>query len=252
MKFGCCSGIDGIKDIKNAHADFIEFPVVAIANMNIFSLKTNLKEISIVPYSFNIFLPGDLKITGPSVDKEKVEIYLKTVMEKINNLGGKIIVFGSGKARNIPENYPLEKGKQDIINFLDLASQYAQKFNIKIAIEPLNKKECNILNTTLETLEIAQILNNPYIGVLIDNYHAEIEKEPISNIEKIGNKLYHIHLSNRNRTAPGENDYDFKKMFSILKSINYNGYISIESSFNNISKELPKSLEYLRNIWNSF
>ncbi|MCL5674443.1 MAG: sugar phosphate isomerase/epimerase [Candidatus Omnitrophica bacterium] len=251
MKFGCCGGINEIKEIKYAGADFIELPVVTIANMDTDPLKSMLKDVSISPYSFNIFLPGDLKITGPAVDKEKVEIYVNKAMEKVGRLGGKIIVFGSGRARTFPENYSLEKGKQDIVNFLNIVSKYAQKFNIKIAIEPLNKKESNILNTTLEALEIARILNNPYIGVLFDNYHAEIEKEPLSNLEKIGDKLYHVHLSNKDRTAPGEKDYDFKKLFSVLKYINYKGGISIESSFNDRPKELPHSLEYLKNIWNT-
>jgi sugar phosphate isomerase/epimerase len=249
MKLGCCGGIKDIKDIKSAGADFVELPVASIADMDINSLQSVLKNSSITPYSFNIFLPGDLKITGPAVDKEKVKTYLNKAMEKVSSIGGKLIVFGSGGARSIPENYPLEKGKQDIVSFLDLVSGYAQKFNIKIAIEPLNRKECNILNTTLEALEIAQILNNPYIGVLIDNYHAEIEKESLSNIEKTGNKLYHVHLSNKDRTAPRKDDYDFKELFSVLKSINYNGAISIESSFKDISKELPYSIEYLKNLW---
>jgi sugar phosphate isomerase/epimerase len=249
MNFGCCGTQEEIEIIKSRGADFIELAVTEIVNSNIERLKNLLDESHLRAYSFNVFLPGDLPITGPSVDEERIQDYIREALKRVNLLGGKMIVFGSGRARSIPEGFSKEKASEQIVAFLRLVSRYAQGYDIKIAIEPLNKKESNIINTTLEALEFAKIVNNPYIGVLMDTYHADIEMEPLSNLEKVKDKLYHLHIADKGRIAPGKGDYDFKSLFNFLKDIGYNGSISIECRWEDKAKELPQSLEYLRKEW---
>ncbi|HOP56247.1 MAG TPA: sugar phosphate isomerase/epimerase family protein, partial [bacterium] len=159
------------------------------------------------------------------------------------------IVFGSGRSRSFPEGFSRDAAREQIIEFLKIVDKYAREFNIEIAIEPLNRKESNIINTTLEALEFARAIDSPNIGVLIDSYHADLEGEPLSNIEKIKDKLYHVHVSDRGRVAPGKNNYDFKSLFNALKAAGYNGCISIECRWEDKAKELPESLEYLRKEW---
>jgi len=249
MNFGCCGAQEEIEVIKLSGADFIELAVTEIMNSNIETLKSLLDKNSLKAYSFNVFLPGDLYITGPSVNIERIQEYIREALRRVNYLGGKIVVFGSGKARSVPEGFSKEKASEQIVNFLNIVSRYAEKYDIKIAIEPLNKRESNIINTTLEALGFAKIVNNPYIGVLMDTYHANLEMEPLSNLEKIKGKLYHIHIADKERIAPGKGDYDFKSLFNCLKLINYNGSISIECRWEDKAKELPKSLDYLRKEW---
>ncbi|MCX7795183.1 MAG: sugar phosphate isomerase/epimerase [bacterium] len=249
MKFGCCGSIEEIDIISSSGADFIEFAVTSIIQANISEVKEKLDRANLKAYSFNVFLPGDLPITGPNVDIRRIENYVNEALKKVSTLGGKIIVFGSGRSRSFPEGFSKETASIQIIEFLKIVDRYAKEYDIKIAIEPLNKKESNIINTTLEGLEFAYKINSPNIGVLIDNYHADLENEPLSNIYKIGEKLYHVHVSDRGRVAPGKNDYDFKALFNILKEVNYKGYISIECRWEDKKAELPKVLEYLRKEW---
>jgi sugar phosphate isomerase/epimerase len=249
MIFGCCGTQEEIELIKSSGADFIELAVTGIMNNDIDRLKNLLDESHLRAYSFNVFLPGDLPITGPSVDEGRIQSYIREALRRVNLLGGEIIVFGSGRARSIPEGFPKEKAREQIVDFLNLVSRYAEEYDIRIAIEPLNKKESNIINTTLEALEFANIIDNSYIGVLIDTYHADLEGEPLSNLERIKDRLYHIHVSDRGRISPGKGDYDFKSFFSYLKGIGYNGAISIECGWEEKAKELPQSLEYLRKEW---
>ncbi|MGC8717678.1 MAG: sugar phosphate isomerase/epimerase family protein [bacterium] len=249
MNFGCCGIQEEIEIIKSSGADFIELAVTEIVNSNIERLKNLLDESHLRAYSFNVFLPGDLSITGPSVDIERLQDYVKEALRRVNLLGGKIIVFGSGRARSIPEGFSKEKASEQIVAFLRLVSRYAQGYDIKIAIEPLNRQESNIINTTLEALEFAEAVDNPYVGVLIDTYHADLEGEPLSNLGRIKNKLYHIHVSDRGRIAPGRGNYDFESFFSYLKNIGYNNAISIECRWEDKARELSQSLEYLRKEW---
>jgi len=249
MKFGCCGSIEEIELISSSGADFIEFAVTSIMQTNVAEVKERLDKVGLKAYSFNVFLPGDLPITGPNVDLKKVETYVKEALGRINFLGGKVVVFGSGRSRSFPEGFSRETANLQIIEFLNIVDRYAKEYDIKIAIEPLNKKESNIINTTLEALEFADKINSPNIGVLIDNYHADLENEPLSNIYRIREKLYHVHVSDRERVAPGKRDYDFKSLFNVLKEIEYRGFISVECRWEDKKQELPKSLEFLRKEW---
>lgn len=249
MKFGCCGSVEEIEVISSSGADFIEFAVTSIMQVDVSEVKERLNKVNLKAYSFNVFLPGDLPITGPNVDLKRVESYVNEALKRVNFLGGEVVVFGSGRSRSFPEGFSKETATLQIIEFLKIVDKYAKEYNIKIAIEPLNKKESNIINTTLEGLEFADKINSPNIGVLIDNYHADLENEPLTNIYKIKEKLYHVHVSDRERVAPGKNDYDFRTLFNILKEINYKGYISIECRWEDKKTELPKVLEYLRKEW---
>lgn len=249
MKFGCCGGIEEIELIASSGAEFVEFTVTGIMQSEIERVKSALDKANLKAYSFNVFLPGDLPITGPNVDLNRVDEYVKEAIRRVSFLGGEVIVFGSGRSRSFPEGFSKDKAREQIIEFLKIVDRYAREFNVKIAIEPLNRRESNIINTTIEALEFAKEVDSPNIGVLIDNYHADLEGEPLSNIEKIKDKLYHAHVSDRGRVAPGKNNYDFKALFSCFKDVRYSGCISIECRWEDKSKELPESLEYLRKEW---
>lgn len=249
MKFGCCGSIEEIELISSSGAEFIEFTVTSIMQSEIEEIKKRLERVNLIAYSFNVFLPGDLPITGPSVDLNRIEEYVKEAIRRVNFLGGEVIVFGSGRSRSFPEGFPNGRAREQIVEFLRIVDRYARDFNVRIAIEPLNRRESNIINTTLEALEFAREIDSPNIGVLIDNYHADLEGEPLSNIEKIKDKLYHVHVSDRGRVAPGRSNYDFKSLFDCLKNVGYKGCISIECRWEDKSKELPESIKYLRKEW---
>jgi len=63
--------------------------------------------------SANGFLPTDLKCVGPDVDEARLMRYAETAFRRAEQVGIKIIVFGSGGARTVPEGYPMEQAMDD-------------------------------------------------------------------------------------------------------------------------------------------
>ena len=62
-------------------------------------------------YACNSFLPGDLKSTGPNSKPDEILAYSKTAFARAQKTGIKIIVFGSGGSRRIPDDFdPAEAG----------------------------------------------------------------------------------------------------------------------------------------------
>ena len=62
-----------------------------------------------------------------------------------------------------------------------------------------------------------------------DTFHMNIEDPNISEALTMNIKdIPYIHFADSNRKAPGQGHIDFKEILNDLKSVNYNGWISLE------------------------
>ncbi|MEI3605227.1 sugar phosphate isomerase/epimerase family protein [Pseudogracilibacillus sp. SE30717A] len=253
MKFGVCvANVEEAKIAEEAGFDFVECQVVSLVpeeSEEAFQKVLNeYKKLSIPVKACNVFLPGDLKIVGENIDQKRIENYVKTALNRVKELGAETVVFGSGDARTISESeYPREKVEGQIIEFLQLVADEAKRFGLTIVIEPLNKKESNIINSVSEGVEFAEKINRPEIQVLADFYHMDEEQEPITDIVKNKDYLKHIHLADTHRHQPGTGSYPYDEFVRCVKEANYNNKLCIESIWTEFNvEELQKSLTFIK------
>ncbi len=96
-------------------------------------------------------------------------------------------------------------------------------------IEPLNRYEINFLNTIEEALEFLSSLGDDNIGILADSFHMNIEEASFyQSIIEAGDLLWHFHIADSNRWAPGFGHIDFGSIFRALRDTNYQGFVSAE------------------------
>ena len=119
------------------------------------------------------------------------------------SFGARLVVFGSGTARAIPDGFPREQATEQLVTFLRLVAQVATANEIIIAIEPLNRKESNVINSVADGVALAAQVNRAPIRVLADFYHMDEENEPLAHISQYKNWLAHIHVADTGRLAPG-------------------------------------------------
>jgi sugar phosphate isomerase/epimerase len=246
------STIENAALLKRSGFDFIELTVspnlLPFETDSAFDLsKRRIIECGLPVAAFNCFVPGDLKIVGPNVDDDKLEQYVATVLKRMAAVGAKIMVFGSGGARTIPEKFDPEEASTQIKNFLAVCNGYCEEFDLYIAIEPLNRNESNVINTLQEATEMQKEVNLPRIKLLVDSYHLDLEKEPVKSVRGAGKNLIHVHVAElAGRKCPGVGGHDFTPLFSQLKGIGYGGAVSIEALVDDIESEIPKGLVYLK------
>lgn len=252
MRFGCCVGLDKAQIVQEAGYDYIELPVSTVKaespDSEFEPILEQASSLEIIPEAWNCLLPGDMKVTGPEVDKYRVERYLRTAFERIEELGGEIVVFGSGGARTVPEGFPREEAWQQLVEFVSLAGQIAGTHGITIAIEPLNSKESNIINSVAEAVELAKAADHPFVRVLADLYHIDEEKEPLEHILDSEYYIVHTHTADTGRFYPGSGSYPHREFFRNLRSVGYNDRMSVECRWNDFESECRKALEFLRAI----
>ncbi|WP_165452754.1 sugar phosphate isomerase/epimerase family protein [Paenibacillus thalictri] len=204
----------------------------------------------------NSFIPRTIKLTGPDVNKDAIENYLKIAFARVKAIGATTIVFGSGGARSFPEGFSKSEAVRQVSAFLQMCSHYAAQYSIHVVIEPLNRKESNVINTVAEALELAKELRLPYISVLADSYHMLEEQENLSVLSDAvaSGLLTHVHIADRGRVFPGlpaPDGMDFRAFFQELHKSGYEGRISAECRSDDFSVNSKRSLDYVRTLWAS-
>ena len=255
MKFGLCTKIDELPLVEKAGFDYIEPTVATVLpdkpDQDFEPVARAVAASRIKAEAFNVFVPGTIKITGPAASLDTLRKYVSVVAPRVARLGGRVIVFGSGGARRVPDGFPMAKAMDQLAAFLDAIAPIAATAKITIAIEPLHKGECNIINLVKEGLELATRVNKPAVRALADLFHIGQEKEPYKNVAATGAMLAHVHIAHpisRMCPLPGDG-CDYKLFFRAIKEAGYNGRISIESAWQDQWKQAPISLDYLRTEW---
>jgi len=199
----------------------------------------------------NMLVPGVLKITGPEANLDRLKEYMTRVLERANQTDTRILVFGSGGARNVPDDFDRNKAKQQIIDFVKMITPIAQKNDITIVAEPLNRGECNIINSVAEAMEYVRAVNHPNFKCLVDSYHLWLENEPVANVAENMSWIKHVHLADKDgRVAPGlSGTADYRPLFKALKAGKYEGMISVEALNFDIEKEGKGVLEFVKKQW---
>lgn len=252
MRFGICTGLENVNKLAEVGYDYIELGVQNALipeadEIEFQEIRDRVAEAPLKPEAYAGFIPRTLRVVGDNVDFQRLSHYVETACRRSSEIGGEIIVYGSSGSRNIEDGYSEERGLDEIVKFLDMAADHAEKYGITIVVEPICMKEGNIIRTVSDGLSIVKRVNRKGIKALADLYHMWQENEPMQNIIDAGPWLAHIHIAEPvKRSYPGNDDFDFTNFFTALKDANYNGRISCECKFDNFTSDVETALKTMK------
>lgn len=254
IKLGVCTSPENIGLVEQAGFDYIEIGFSWLAGLSEEDYQTALAQVraaGIGAEAANGMLPGEVKVVGPEADERKIRNYLDVAFARGSELGVKVVVFGSGVARGVPDDFPHAEAWRQIAAYLKIVSEYCVLYHMELAIEPLRRAECNILNFVTEGTILSALLNLPGIGVLGDTHHMFCGGEPNAALSQAGAYLKHIHVSHsmgdeggRVFPYPGDGS-DYRALFDELKKMDYQGRVSIEAGCKNMAEDARKAYEAL-------
>lgn len=106
---------------------------------------------------------------------------------------------------------------------------YAINKNVDILLEPVNRYEINFINNLKEASELINVLKIPNLYIMPDLFHMNIEDAVIEDeLVKYKEKINYIHFADSNRLAPGWGHTNFISILKTLKSIQYDGWHTLE------------------------
>ena len=251
VRIGYCGPLKDIDAVKAAGFDYMEVrssEVAALSDADYEKLALRLKELALPVPAAYWFVPAEVKVTGPNVDKALQKDYLQRALDRTSRLGVRLIVFGSSGARQVPEGFDKKEAFAQLVDFGKRAGAAARSRNITIAIEPQRREESNIVNNVGEALAWVEAVNDPNVQLMIDYYHFSVEKEDPAIIPKVKAHLRHLHMANPNqRVMPLDwGEYDYAPFFAALRGIGYDRLIGLEASTKDLKADGPKSVALLR------
>ncbi len=99
-----------------------------------------------------------------------------------------------------------------------------------LAVEPLNRFECYMLNTAAQAAAHVARVDRPNFGYLYDTFHANIEeRDPVGVIGETIKAISYIHISENDRGTPGKGHIDHAAAIRAAKAAGYDGWFTIEA-----------------------
>jgi sugar phosphate isomerase/epimerase len=260
MRFGICAPSREISALTSVPFDYLEENVQRFLAPErpqaYFEEQLQAARALPVPVeAANSLLAADLVLVATptqQVDTPRIARYIKTALQRAEQAGIHIIVFGSGAARACPRGYNVADAVMQIGEHLARWSEWAREHGVQIVLEPLRYEETNTLNTVAESGALVSQHIDSGARLLADMYHMLCNKEAPETLQSWVPLLSHVHVAEQQgRTAPGQHGEDFRPYFSVLKRGGYDQRISIECNWRDLISEVELALAVLKEQWAS-
>lgn len=175
--------------------------------------------------------PEGLYVNHPDAQiRAKTRDYFLALIDFCGDLGGKIMVIGSPKQRNVYEGLTYEQAWEYARETFAALVDLAKERRVTLCLEPLTINETNMFVTAAETVKMIEQINHPNFRLILDvKAMSGGEQEPPAQVIRANAKyLAHVHANDANLRHPGSGDTDFVPIAAALKEIGYDGYLSIE------------------------
>ena len=177
----------------------------------------------------NDMLPEGLDIVGPGVRATELHDYLKRAFARCKRLNVRVASLDAGLNRTVPAGYDYPMAWRQLGNFLRLCQGHARDCGVVVAVEPLRKVDCNLLNLVSEATLLSGLLQLANVGVAANTGGMGMAAEPVGALAQAGSSLLHVHVEHPlSRRMPREGDgEDYRKLMRTLKGMNYLGGVSV-------------------------
>ncbi|MES2474336.1 MAG: sugar phosphate isomerase/epimerase family protein [Verrucomicrobiota bacterium] len=222
-----------LKNIAALGFKAVELPIEDPALVDAKALRPVLEDLGLTVHVCGAFGPGrDLTNADPAV-RESGRAYISSCLAIAADLGAGFLAGPMysqvGKARQLPEDE--RKREWDLaVSELKLVAAEAGDRGLAIALEPINRFETDLVNTTADSLRMIRDIAHPAAKVMIDTFHMTIEEADLgAAIRAAGKNLIHVQVSENHRGVTGTGLTPWKSFRDALEEIGYDGSIVIES-----------------------
>ena len=119
-------------------------------------------------------------------------------------------------------------------------AEHAETVGVTLGVEYLNRFECYFLNTAADGARFCREVNHPRCQMMYDTFHAHIEEKSVPEaIRTLKGCLVHVHISENDRSTPGQGNVRWDANFDTLKEIGYDNLMVVEAFGLALEKLIP-------------
>ena len=223
----------------------IEVPVLVPEAIDAAHSRKLFEKFGVEP-TCSLCLP--LEISAPLMP-EKISAFLIKALDAAKALGSSFLGGVTYSALGYRSGKPPTTGEYDAMaKALKPAAKHAMALGITLGIEPCNRYETHLLNTSTQALAFLEQLGEPNATIHFDTYHMNIEEKGIgAAFRKAGKHCSYIHLSESDRGVPGQGTVDWNDVFRSLADVGFSGWLVVES-FVTLPPEIASALSVWRPV----
>ena len=225
--------LDLIDKVADFGFDIIEICVEDPATIDTAAIAKRVEKAGIRALICGAFGP-DRDISSDEAEKrESGHAYLRRCVDMAFELQSPVVsgpmYSAVGKTRLLSRTEREAQWALSVEN-MKRAADYAQAKGIKLAVEPLNRFETDLLNTVEQSMDWLGRIDRDNVGLLLDTFHMNIEERSIPDaIRRAGKKVFHFHGCANDRGTPGRDHLPWTDIVSALRTIGYDGPTVIEA-----------------------
>ncbi len=169
-------------------------------------------------------------LTSPDADvRRRTSDYFIELARLCADLGGKILVCGSPKQRDILPGVTHAQAMDYAAEVFGRALPAFEQYDVTAALEPLGPEETNFLVTTAETVQLIERIGSPHVRLHLDCKAMSTESTPVPDlIRQYHGLTAHFHANDPNRQGPGFGKLEFVPILRALGEVDYRGWVSVE------------------------
>lgn len=209
----------------------VEVPVFDIADPGAYaSLGRSIRDMGLQPSAVSA-LNADQNIA--SADKSlraRGEADIMRMMECAAAMGAPFLSGPMHSAIGVFSGQgPTANELQRSVECLARIAAYGETLGVRLCVEPLNRFECYLMNDLADAAGfVAEVGSNA--AVLYDTFHAHIEeKDAAAAIRAHGTSIGLVHISENDRSTPGQGQVRWAETFAALRDIAYEGPLIVEA-----------------------
>ncbi|WAP69137.1 sugar phosphate isomerase/epimerase family protein [Jiella pelagia] len=223
--------------MKRQGFDFVELLVPETGELDLKQTAAALRDAGLgVVLAARVNLQRNLSSGDAAAHQAGVD-YLRYTADCAAELGASIVggpltgnplVFAGRAPAPVSEDERLAR-KERCVEGLKAAGDHAKKAGVTLAVEPLNRFESDVLQTTQQAMELLDAVDHPAIALMLDTFHMHMEEADIAEAIRLGGeRLVHFQANENHRGFPGTGATDWVSVFRALHEVGYRGPVSLE------------------------
>jgi sugar phosphate isomerase/epimerase len=167
-----------------------------------------------------------LMVVGPDVDSARLRAYVARLFDLMQRASIGVIGYGSGGSRWVPDGFPRDRALDQLRDFLHLCGDVGEPRGVKVALEPYNRDDANLLNTVPEALEFVRDLDCSHVQLMADFFHMRLNGESDDELLEAGPFLIHGHIAEPGRGRPQTTSEQHAAYLLALRQAGYEGRVT--------------------------
>ena len=220
-----------LENLKNWGYDGVELPVFDLDVAKFAKLGKKLDQIGLERTAVTVCSDADNPISADAAIRTAALERLKKAIDVVAASGGTLLCGPIHSALGTfsgtgPTSDEWKRG----LEILTHAADHAQNNQVTLVCEYLNRFECYFLTNAADDARFCREANHPNLKMMYDTFHANIEEKDLATaMRTCWDQVVHVHISENDRSTPGEGHVDWKTTFQTLKELKYDGWLMVEA-----------------------